>query len=664
MDLKEAISPPPLSFSVPDLQNISEHQLNSTMRRSASSTELLYEKVMQRFYQAVELDEAEMEKKRCKSVDPQLSPKLKEQKLSSNRTQTVHSDVDAFKNLSPQFPMKQSDHTNDNDWSDLSTDDTEEGTETDVEEYERNLRQEILESQRRKSDSKERFPNALYEDDYTDSTESTASVSVSASVESMEQFLNSVRSASSSTTNIRTTVNDELETYHPRMEVVRTLSPQRFPDPGQAAVVLNKPLPLPDPDYVPKPILKRTSDNTLHDKSNEANNDSSIVKSAQTEEKIVKVENIPEKTAKIEEKSEKTQNVGASAKRGFLSLFGKKTPSNENLKKVPNESQAQPISHPSTQINVSTAPEKKKKIQLRQNSMEENKVAIDHYSDLVRELGGRPKARIPLYLDSDAARAAAERAEWEEKQEILKAEQEEREATARRVKAEEEEEEENNRVQELTMKLKQYQEPSANPRSRSSSFQKDMVEISVEQTKSITYSLREIKQENANGINETPNSIDYASGNETLLPSMTTPNRVKVSPIRRQRSESIASHRSQSKSPVGQHRTSLTSTVLRVTRMPIENNIQNIHIDISRSDSPEQEQRCQTSNQIQTDAETNVKSTISYITDLAIFAFACWLYLFKDARYAVPVIGLMIYRQARSAVELRLQKWKKYWRKS
>lgn len=70
LELEEAISPPPLSLSVPDLQDYVAQQMNQPLRRSASSTELLYEKAMQRFYQAVELDEAEMERKRSMSVEP------------------------------------------------------------------------------------------------------------------------------------------------------------------------------------------------------------------------------------------------------------------------------------------------------------------------------------------------------------------------------------------------------------------------------------------------------------------------------------------------------------------------------------------------------------------------------------------------------------------
>lgn len=76
--MKESIAAPALSLSTPDLHDMSHHNTFQPLRRSASSSEILYEKVMQRFYQAVELDEAEMAKKRGNSLDrPNAYSKLK-----------------------------------------------------------------------------------------------------------------------------------------------------------------------------------------------------------------------------------------------------------------------------------------------------------------------------------------------------------------------------------------------------------------------------------------------------------------------------------------------------------------------------------------------------------------------------------------------------------
>jgi hypothetical protein len=44
---------------------------------------------------------------------------------------------------------------------------------------------------------------------------------------------------------------------------------------------------------------------------------------------------------------------------------------------------------------------------------------------------------------------------------------------------------------------------------------------------------------------------------------------------------------------------------------------------------------------------------VDYATDMALFVVACWLYLFKDERYAIPVLCLMVYRQINEAVTTR-----------
>lgn len=555
--------------------------------------------------------------------------------------------------------------------------------------YDRNLRQEILESQRKRSNgSREPLPSALYEEDYTDSTASTASISASVSVESIEQFMNSVRSASSGT-NSRQPVNDELETYHPRMDGIRALSPHRSPEPGQAVIVLNKPSPLPDPDYVPKPILKRPSNEINGPIEKEKEVPVAIKSSPKPPPKVEKIVEKtvektekpqkppkPEKPEKIQkptkpEKIEKIEKIDKSEKpekRGFLQLFErKKSSATENVKnkKTSNE-QLTPV----TAVATPKPNEKEKKKLLHQNSLEENKVAIDHYSDLVRELGGRDKPKVPLYMNREALREAAERAEWEEQQAAAaaaaKAAKEQQEALAI-AKADDEEAA---RMQELANKLKQFQEPSPSAeRSRSSSFQKDMVEISVEQTKSITYSLREIKQDPGmsvdatfdNDVMQKTSRSGSAVRSKTLAKMRSTSksrgNSLTGETIDRNGIDAQTDRRSHSKSPISQHRTSLTSTVLRVKRMPIQGNLNSIDIDLSPSISPEL--HCQTPDELQTVAESNVKSSLSYATDLAMFLFACWLYLFNDARWAIPVLTLMVYRQVRSAIERKIQKWTK-----
>lgn len=72
---------------------------------------------------------------------------------------------------------------------------------------------------------------------------------MSESTESMECFMQSVRTASRNSSVAYENPDEDLKTYHPRMEM-RALSPYRIPAPGQSAVILNKPVPLPDPGNI------------------------------------------------------------------------------------------------------------------------------------------------------------------------------------------------------------------------------------------------------------------------------------------------------------------------------------------------------------------------------------------------------------------------------
>ncbi|XP_063235506.1 titin homolog [Bacillus rossius redtenbacheri] len=57
-------------------------------------------------------------------------------------------------------------------------------------------------------------------------------------------------------------------------------------------------------------------------------------------------------------------------------------------------------------------------------------------------------------------------------------------------------------------------------------------------------------------------------------------------------------------------------------------------------------------------AGRNVKFFVSFLTDLALFAVACWLYFFKDERLAIPVLVFMVYRQAMDAIKKYLpERW-------
>lgn len=604
------------------------------------------------------------------------------------------------------------------------------------------------------------MPDQTYEEDYTDSTASTGSVSISASAESIEQFINSVRSATANTTttNVRTPANDELETYHPRMEV-RALSPYRSPEPGQATVILNKPVPLPDPDIKPKSILKRrpSNENNINDSTAFTKENQKELESSQQEQQVaatnqeISKQNIPA-SKRLQETPEKepqqpqiANNLSQKAraqstlqqpeiqpqlpilevellvsplqqldiqpqskiqpqlptqliqpqvsaavpiqpsqpkqqkspaqvksppptperkKRGFLNLFGKKTTSTENAKKP---TEAAP---PAENKVAEKATEREKLSKLRQDSVEENKVeqvaVIDHYSDIVREMGGKPKfvAPVPLYLDTQALREVTARAEREER-ELCERLQMEQSPPPAAIKINVNDDEDAQEMLEVAKKMNLYTESEAP--------QSELVEISVEHTKSVSYAVRPIRQPDvgknngsifqadATSLTESTKLCDEADG--TVIDTKKQDTLTKMISSTRSRAlgrKSPSERRSESKSPAAERKTSLSSTVLKVTRMPIENASNDIDIDLQPSSkSPSPEPRCETPEQMQAESESNMQSTLSYTIDMVMFLLACWLYVYHDPRLSIPVLIVMVSRHAKNYFANNAQKWTK-----
>ncbi|KAL0279932.1 UNVERIFIED_CONTAM: hypothetical protein PYX00_001382 [Menopon gallinae] len=68
-------------------------------------------------------------------------------------------------------------------------------------------------------------------------------------------------------------------------------------------------------------------------------------------------------------------------------------------------------------------------------------------------------------------------------------------------------------------------------------------------------------------------------------------------------------------------------------------------------------------NPLATETPANVRTTIDYLTDVAMFLIACYLYLFANELYAVPVLALMAYRQASESVREKYSNLKTSFRK-
>lgn len=738
----DSILPPQLSLSTPELGL--ESPATPTMRRCVSSTELLYEKAMQRFYQAVKLEESETKNRRSESVDPQSRHDLpNSQKRLSSFGEVDSISVERYNSLRRRF-------SNDDVTTTSKTHETKkEKTVTlaneltegnNIEERqqdndvpadeERDLKKEIQESQRKLSIvARNLTPSSSveFEEDYTDSTASSASMS---SLDSMEKFKNVIRTISIekqeeldtynpmmssrtvSSSNIRTIGDDVIDTsrlsmdrslvdvqlrnescspeYKHDFEIVdknqasveensedghaneqndnsdenvnnenqydsqnlnprreRALSPYRIPDADQSTIALTKPLPMPGADFIPRPILKRPSIETPH----------------------------KEKKSKPKTKPSKTE------RKSIMQLF-KKTPSNSNLTE-PNKLEAATVPSPAEEPKMSPAAlAKKKSMERRQTSLEENKVAIDHYSDIVKELSGTRKPRVPIYLSSEELKKAAEKEASEvniamRQQTISPTQMVERkvitptppspsqsgrstpnlptglkESSARSIFATRLSKDPK-KMAEMRAEVKpliddrsfSIEEPDASPLVDSKPEQQ---QISPEIPTETVSRGRTGKSNGTTAKKRTPSSTRSRS-HSTLRSNMPKDPVTSLSPTPapRQRSVSKTRTKSQSKSP-----SAVSRRPLHVARIAIRD-------DSQLSDAHTPEQRSQTPEQLLDEAEKSVKSTMVYFTDVTMLIVACWVYMFKDARLVLPILALMVYRQAGKALKNKIPKWMK-----
>lgn len=429
-------------------------------------------------------------------------------------------------------------------------------------------------------------------DEYTDDyTESTASSDESET----EKFKRRVREHGQP----RPSMTDELNTYHPRN---RMGSPYTSPESDQAAEVLSKPYSLPSPDFIPKPILKRPPS----------------------------VESNPEE-------SKQTKAKNSKAKKSFSKLFERKgsagvsteeAKGGEVTEAVVKLQEVVPVQPPTqndlrrdSAINREKA--NKLKTEMRQSSIEEQKVAIDHYSDLVKEKANWRTATLPLYLNADDLKKAAE---------ILNVDEE----TPPPAQIASTSVQENKKPKEFNGVLPHLQQTSAiEPAITNStrSGQEDPNQLTRGRS-----NLKEATPSERSG-SSVPSSSQQRGGSR----SSSGVRKVGRTPVE-SRVASKARERSTSKSPLTVNRRPLALQKQNGEEMGENKKMNSRTPSRSRPVTPLEEEKQQ---QQQEEIDIKVKSTMNYTTDLVLFVVACWVYLFKDARLALPIVLLLIYRHIR-----------------
>ncbi|KAL7734081.1 hypothetical protein ACLKA6_011764 [Drosophila palustris] len=668
LELEDAIQPPPISISAPDLAFLEFTNLHTTfpLRRSVSSTELLYERAMARFYEAVELEQASKAKVKPapnEKVAPPVSaapPPTTFRKRLGSMTEAERASFERRSELRRQSADMV---TMGRKWD--SREDVNFGNTKNLSrattgfllsQQERDSREEDEDEERTESTAEDSEDMGDMEEEQqhrydlgSDYTESTAS----SDQDSIEKFKMELLART------RSPSPRDLETYHPRNMGAGTFTPYRAPTPEQAAVVLTRPMPLPSPDFVPKPILKRSSNENMELSASQPgspgpnnNQDGNGISSSVAH------------SAPSFAPAQNASNLKLDLAKGIKSFFNrdkrtateKNTEANEEISNPLEKTNAAAIA-----ADLETKRRVKEEEELRRQEeerlmQEEAHAAVDHYSDLVRQVSSTHKYHTPLYLDRDELKRAAARAgaDFNEDDDEGAAEEHQQ----RRARSPDQDDH-------------LLAPPTVNRERR----------LSISEREQLVH-VRDVASSHAmHKTPETPAS-DLAQQEEPEYPTV-----LVVPPPKTKSkdpdvvSESVMSEMVEAR-PDARGRTRLVK-VKRVIKRRVPSSTRSRDASLSRpppsgSSLVPVERPSQTAlllsaadrellekaaalallqSRSEEQAHEKVRSALSYSTDLVLFLVACYVYLFKDARLVLPILALMIYRQLGEALQGYMPSW-------
>lgn len=658
LDLEDAIQPPRISISAPDLAFLEFTNLQSfPLRRSVSSTELLYERAMARFYEAVELEESKKAEKVSRNSPEVVLPSSNN--AAANTTATVvrkrlasmtEAERLSFEKRS-ELRRQSADII-----SDLKTHPNKWGSKenmTTMRSFSKTinmLRQESQESAdysdfHTKSAPE---PNESYDlgSDYTDSTEEGSEE------DSIEKFKQELMART------RSPSPRDLETYHPRDMSAGVFTPYRVPTPESAAVVLTRPSPLPSPDFVPKPILKRPSSENMP-------------------QNMEATGNAP--------KLDVAKGIKSFFKRDKRSTTEKNTEENQLLSKPIEKSKTEVQKDELEAKRKLKEEEDRKKAEAQRLALEEAHAAVDHYSDLVRQVSVTHKYHTPLYLDREELKKAAEKAEkegiYEDSNDLAKRRSQSpefeglRPLVSNKPRLSISERGQMVHVRETASDLALIRQQVTKPPSETPS--EDNVPINT--------NINIMQQSLAHDqLQSQPTEMESADDgiitttvvSETLEERPDSRGRTRLVKVKRivkkrvsssTRSRDASSSRPPSSLGGNNAQNAASIDVSAVKKALHRSATSEAVIRHSLYDKPQESNsnealavaEIKTTEQICEEAHENVRSAFSYTTDLVLFVVACYVYLFKDARLVLPILALMIYRQLGEVISAYIPNWMK-----
>ncbi|KAM7355445.1 myomesin and myosin binding protein [Cochliomyia hominivorax] len=678
LDLEDAIQPPPISISAPDLALLDYSTLHTfPIRRSVSSTELLYERAMARFYEAVELEEAEKARKLKISQDklatPSNVPPATIRKRLGSMTEAERLSFERRSELRRQSADIAQDLKTIRKWS---------SKENITELKSSPNKKAMLTHRRQESQESEDFSDDFHtksapyrEESFelgSDYTESTAS----SDNDSIEKFKIELMART------RSPSPRELETYHPRNMSAGVFTPYRAPEADEAALVLTRPMPLPSPDFVPKPILKRPSkENVLQ--TDILNNISSITKSDNTGN----------------EKLDIAKGIKSFFKRDKRSTTEKNTEENELISNPQEKSNAAILAAEAlAKRKAKEEEEERKRKEAERLMLEEAHAAVDHYSELVQQVTTTRKYQTPLYMNQEELKKMSggveddddnasdniiahrshspdiglippvtnkPRLSISERGQLMHVRETASDLAVKEVKPSKESESED---------LEPEPEPEPEPEIAA------LLEPEFEETPIVAAAavIDPAPPESEEEIIITSTVVSETV--EERPDSRGRPRLVKVKRIIKRRVPSSTRSRdtslnrppssmgSATDTPAPRAHSRPRRTLESKSPGPLGRKPLSVHLNshslhngetalVSASQElVETRSPCPISDE---EAHEKVRSAISYSTDMVLFIVACYVYLFKDARLVLPILALMIYRQLGEAIDSCIPNWMK-----
>uniref|UniRef100_A0A0A1X704 Uncharacterized protein n=1 Tax=Zeugodacus cucurbitae TaxID=28588 RepID=A0A0A1X704_ZEUCU len=758
LDLEDALQPPPISISSPDLASLEFTNLHTfPLRRSVSSTELLYERAMARFYEAVELEEAEKARKLRNIQDKEkhkesekgwekdmekpiaggglqppfvrkrLGSMTEAERLSFERRSELRRQSESFvqdlktavarwgsrENLSGTKMLSRTTGMLLN--KDESRDEDERGAEDyDAEDYDDLLEGDTASGYQARAEPTKQASFEI-ESDYTESTASSED-------DSIEKFKMELRARTKTPSPPRASPpRDHMETYHPRNMSAGVFTPYRAALPDNAAVVLTRPAPLTDPDFVPKPILKRPSNENVQPLVEAAlgNNNNNNSNNNVRKNSLENVESLSDN-----HKDQNANNTASQEKSGFAESFMSffKRDARSNAEKTTEENAGasaltgKPIPLSPTVVAAELEAQRKakeeenaKRQEAERAMREESYAVVDHYSDIVSQISTTRKYHTPLYLDKNELQKAGDKRDYDEEMRMRRSQSPDgglmppisnkprlsisergqlvhvRETGSGMAYTEHPKEavpdtptpSEDSSQAFIMPSVKESKPPTINNKVNTTT------PITPTTTTIMSELLANDESTTAEVISETTYERPDSRGRTRIVKvkriiKKRVPSRSRDASLNRPPSSAASQQDidfeipNESQAPVRRRVLSRTRTSTGQSKSPgpygrrplpaasaMATGVLPPPPEVLLSMIANEKQETKSVEQLEEEAHEKVRSALSYSTDLVLFMVACYVYLFKDAWLVLPILSLMIYRQLGDFINDCIPKWMK-----